>query len=138
MAPSRTDRSDTLPAAGDSAESAELIELEPDRFALTGTLDLGAVTRLAKQGRRLIRSDRPQYPSLGRDRIEIDLGGVGRSSSAAIALLLEWVDLAAQNRIELRFCNWPTALVRIAAFSNVDDVLGIDASSAVDGITQTI
>lgn len=59
--------------------------------------------------------------------IEIDLGDVERSSSAGIALLLDWVDQAGRDGIDVKFRRWPKALVRIAAFSNVEDLLGIKA-----------
>ncbi|MFP4063385.1 MAG: lipid asymmetry maintenance protein MlaB, partial [Halochromatium sp.] len=58
--------------------------------------------------------------------IQIDLGGVERSSSAAIALLLDWVAQAGRAGIELRFAHWPEALRRIAIFSNVDGLLGLE------------
>jgi phospholipid transport system transporter-binding protein len=100
------------------------VELAPGRYRLQGRVDLGSIPAVVKQGLPVFgpqrRRSRPLPP-----RIEIDLGGVERASSAAVALLLEWTDQAAQNRIELAFLNWPPALMRIADFSNVAGLLGI-------------
>ncbi|MFP4247476.1 MAG: lipid asymmetry maintenance protein MlaB, partial [Halochromatium sp.] len=95
--------------------------------------DLGAIPGLARQGQRLLKrlsrepASRSQSQSLSQPvEIQIDLGGVERSSSAAIALLLDWVAQAGRAGIELRFAHWPEALRRIAIFSNVDGLLGLE------------
>lgn len=112
---------------------AELLELAPGRFALRGRLDLDSVPALVRQGKRLFRGARGRQDaqSQGPEQVlEIDLGGVERASSAGIALLLDWVEQAARVQARLVFLNWPDALARIAAFSNVAGLLGLDARSA--------
>lgn len=106
-----------------------LTELGPDRFRLQGALDLSAVGALAKQGPALVEIGRRRSETPPARRIEIDLGGVERANSAVIALLLDWVEKAARQQAEIVFTNWPQALARIAAFSNVDGLLGIERAN---------
>ena len=103
-----------------------LTEIGPAHYALSGPLILSTIPALARQGRQLLRALRPQREGESVS-IEIDLGDVERSSSAGIALLLDWVDQAGRDGIALQFRRWPEALVRIAVFSNVEDLLGIEA-----------
>lgn len=115
--------------AGPAAAMPEsrLTEIGPGQFALQGSLTLSTVPALARQGRRLLKAVRAgasQEPQ----SVEISLEGVKRSSSAGIALLLDWVDQAGRDGIDLRFRHWPEALVRIARFSNVEELLGIEAA----------
>lgn len=102
------------------------MEVGPCQFALRGSLNLSTVPALARQGGRLLKALRAK-PEAEPLSVEIDLSGVKRSSSAGIALLLDWVDQASRDGIELHFRNWPDALVRIATFSNVEDLLKIEA-----------
>jgi phospholipid transport system transporter-binding protein len=126
---------DTEPRAAATAPAAELLEIGPGRLALKGRLDLESIPALARRGRRLLRDASAQaaHPRV----LEIDLGGVERTSSAAIALLLDWVEQAAQTEARLVFLNWPEALARIADFSNVASLLGLEASPAIAGDPTT-
>lgn len=128
----------TATAAPDAGGQATLAELGPDRYRLQGALDLSAVAKLAQQTKRLLNLGRRRSAAQPGRRIEIDLGGIERSNSAVIALLLDWMDQAAEQRIDLVFKNWPQALERIAAFSNVDHLLGIETRQANDGDISSI
>jgi phospholipid transport system transporter-binding protein len=97
---------------------AALRETAPGQFALTGDLDLASVPALVGEGRRLGKGEAPL--------ITIDLSGVGRSSSAAVALLLEWSSQASRAGTRLRFIHWPDAMARIAALCSLDGLLGTD------------
>ena len=96
--------------------TARLHELGPGRWRLEGELTLDTVAPLAKEGTRLAAA--------GSD-CEIDLGGIDQSSSAAVALLLEWQGQVRRAGGRLLLHNAPDALARIAAFSNVDTLLGL-------------
>lgn len=112
-------------AGATAQQAAELVELGAGQFRLQGPLDLSTMPELARQGQRLfkrLRRDSTSQPQ----HLEIDLGGVERSSSAAIALLLDWVAQAQHAGLGLSFAHWPDALRRIALFSNVDGLLGIE------------
>lgn len=104
-----------------------LTEISPGQFELKGALILSTVPTLARQGARLLKAVRAQRDSMPL-AVEIDLSGVKRSSSAGIALLLDWVDQAGRDGIDLQFRNWPEALVRIATFSNVEGLLRIETA----------
>jgi phospholipid transport system transporter-binding protein len=98
------------------AAGAALKRVAPGRFRVEGDLDLTTVAALARAGRQLAAG-----AETAPGPVEVDLSGV----SAAIALLLEWLEQAAAGGVRLEFRNWPEALVRIADFSNVDALLGV-------------
>lgn len=140
--PDRNGSGTTAEHAAAANQAAELLELGAGQFRLQGSLDLGAIPALARQGQRLFkrlsrdsasrRQSQSQFqpqpqPQPQPIEIQIDLGGVERSSSAAIALLLDWVAQAGRDGFQLRFAHWPEALRRIAIFSNVDGLLGLEA-----------
>ena len=104
-----------------------LTEVGSGQLALSGPLTLSTIPGLARQAQRLFKGLHKQSEMQPR-LIEIDLSGVERSSSAGIALLIEWVDQAGRDGIKLHFQHCPEALQRIALFSNVDHLLGLEAS----------
>ncbi len=101
---------------------ATLTQTAPGRFKLSGDLDLTSVPALAREGRRLWAD--------GASQITIDLADVGRSNSAAVALLLEWSSQARRADARLRFVHWPDAMARIADLCNLGDVLRSDPPAA--------
>jgi phospholipid transport system transporter-binding protein len=101
---------------------ATLTQTAPAQFALTGDLDLDSVPALAREGRRLWAD--------GAASVTVDLAGVERSSSAAVALLLEWTSQARRADARLHFLHWPDAMVRIAELCNLDGVLQPDRSTS--------
>ncbi len=124
MVPRPLSRQHAQPTAAEPAPS--LTETGPGQFALSGSLTLSKIPTLARQGRRLLKTVRRR--SQGEPvSVEIDLGAIERSSSAGIALLLDWVDQAGRDGIGIQFRRWPEALARIAALSNVAGLLGIEA-----------
>ena len=92
----------------------ELQKLEEGRFALRGVLDFTTVGRLLGEGAAAFS----EYP-----RVLLDLQGVTHSNSAALALLLEWLDIGKARGFELSFANLPESLLAIARMSNVDGLL---------------
>ena len=93
---------------------AELVELGEGRFGVRGALDFATVGELLAKGVAAFG---------GRSRVVLDLREVTRSNSAALALLLEWLDLGRSRGFELRFVNLPESLLAIARLSNVDALL---------------
>lgn len=87
-----------------------------DAFAPQGELTHRAVTALYRQTSGWKHDDR--LPAT------VDLGGVSRCDSSALALLLEWLSWARARRAEMRFVNPPENLVTIARLCGVDGVLG--------------
>nr|WP_209262427.1 STAS domain-containing protein [Thiorhodococcus minor] len=94
-----------------------MLPAESGRWELSGVLDFTTVTHLAEEGMRLLR----KVPDRG--RVAIDLSGVELANSAGLALLLEWLEMAQTRDIQLSYRRLPDSLRRIAAFSNLQDLL---------------
>ena len=56
--------------------------------------------------------------------IDVDLGGVGESDSAGLALLIEWLRIARQGGQSIRFANVPAQIEALARISEVEDLIG--------------
>jgi phospholipid transport system transporter-binding protein len=55
--------------------------------------------------------------------LDVDLGGVGESDSAGLALLIEWLRLARQGEKTIRFANVPAQIEALARISEVEDLI---------------
>jgi len=88
----------------------------PGRFRVTGRLDFASVGRLERLARPLLGAA---------PEAVIDLHGVDSADSAALALLLEWVDQARQAGRRVRFKGVPDAVLEIARVSNAADLLPV-------------
>ncbi len=91
----------------------------PGVFRVSGVLDFDSVGRLEAAARPLLG---------GAADALVDLGGVERATSAALALLLEWVDQARRARRRLRFQSVSAGVLEIAKVSNVADLLPLTAT----------
>ena len=100
---------------------ASVTRIGVGRWRLAGDLGLAQVSALALNA----------PPAAEAGRMVLDLGGVGRTSSAAVALLLEWQAGLCSCGADLTLVNAPASLCRLAALSNVDGLLGLgDAAAA--------
>jgi phospholipid transport system transporter-binding protein len=88
----------------------------PGVLLVVGVLDFATVPALAAEGERLL-------PVSG--RVEIDLSGVTAANSAGLALLLEWLEIARQRKLGLRFRALPDPLVRLARLTNLTNLLPV-------------
>ena len=95
----------SAPALADSGDG---------RFALTGELGYDTVTQLLATGEKAFAP----YP-----KVVVDMAGVTRCDSAAVALLLEWVRVTRQRGATLAFRNLPGSLHAIASISDVEQLL---------------
>lgn len=59
------------------------------------------------------------------ETLEVDLGGVSRSDSAGLALLVAWVRFAKQHQKTIRFSNVPDQLRAMAGVSGLTEVLSL-------------
>lgn len=66
----------------------------------------------------------------GQGVLTIDLGEVTQVDSAGLSLLLEWISWARQQSLTLRFTRLPAKLLALARISEVENLLGIDATSS--------
>jgi len=84
------------------------------RSRLSGTLDFESVPRVWPSLAEKIRASR---------RLEVSLEGVEKSNSAALALLLQGLELARRSGCELRYKEIPPPLLALARMSNVERLL---------------
>ncbi|AHF02716.1 sulfate transporter [Marichromatium purpuratum 984] len=101
--------------------ATRLSETGPGRWRLDGVLDLATVSRLTREGEALLGVSAS---------VEVDLDGVRAANSAGLALLLEWLDLARARGVALSYANLPDSLRRIAAFSNILELLPVSTTPA--------
>lgn len=99
-----------------AGSEARLVDASGAGFRVEGVLGFDTVSRL------LVDSDARFQP--GRT-LRVDLAGVTSANSAGLALILEWLDLARQRDCQLALSNLPESIARIAAFSNLTDLLPI-------------
>jgi phospholipid transport system transporter-binding protein len=97
-----------------AAAGARLTELGDGRFAVEGELVFRTVTALDRAARKLFAAAA---------EVEVDLAGVTRCDSAALALLLEWAGRAKRGGKQLRYRSLPASLLSIAAISEVEELL---------------
>lgn len=102
------DRTETL------GSGLSFADLGGGRFRVEGPLDFETVAEALEVSKDLFA----EYPS-----IEVDLGGVTRGGSAALALLLEWVNWSKNFVREIRFQNVPEQIRAMAAISEVEGLL---------------
>ena len=93
---------------------ARLEALGEGRFRVSGVLDASTATEVLEQS----ESRFAQAP-----QIDVDLGGVGESDSAGLALLIEWLRLARQGEKTIRFANVPAQIEALARISEVEDLI---------------
>jgi phospholipid transport system transporter-binding protein len=91
-----------------------LVDAGGGRFALAGALEFDTVTRLLEAGAKAFAP----HPA-----VEVDMAGVTRCDSAAVALLLEWVRLTEARGARIAFRNLPRSVHAIASISDVEDLL---------------
>ncbi|MDQ7014821.1 MAG: STAS domain-containing protein [Gammaproteobacteria bacterium] len=87
-------------------------------FALHGQLDFDSVVTL------LANSERQFDWSAS---VVIDLQAVSNSNSAGLALLLEWMCLAAEQQQKVRFRNLPLQLTQIAQINGLQELLPLES-----------
>jgi phospholipid transport system transporter-binding protein len=94
---------------------ARLESLGAGRFRVSGVLDASTAREMLEQSEAHFE----QFAGL-----DIDLGGVGESDSAGLALLIEWLRLARQWKKEIHFANVPAQIEALARISEVEDLIG--------------
>jgi phospholipid transport system transporter-binding protein len=93
---------------------AKLESLGAGRFRVSGVLDASTAREVLEQS----ESRFEQFKEL-----DVDLGGVGESDSAGLALLIEWLRIARQGEKTIRFANVPAQIEALARISEVEDLI---------------
>ncbi len=94
---------------------AKLEALGAGRFRVSGVLD-------ASTAREVLEQSEARFEQC--TELDVDLGGVGESDSAGLALLIEWLRMARQGNKAIRFANVPAQIEALARISEVDDLIG--------------
>lgn len=94
---------------------ARLESLGAGRFRISGVLDASTAREMLEQSEARFQ----QFKDL-----DVDLGGVGESDSAGLALLIEWLRMARQQQKAIRFANVPAQVEALARISEVEDLIG--------------
>ena len=93
------------------------------RFTLDGAVTMATVTALRGAGLQAF--------ARGSGAIEIDLAGVQRADSGALALMVDWLAWARTAGRALKYTSVPAALLALARLSGVDELLvGAGANAA--------
>ena len=100
---------------------AQLEALGTGRFRVSGVLDASTAADVLEQSESRFAQE-PQ--------IDVDLGGVGESDSAGLALLIEWLRVARQSGKQIHFANVPAQIQALARISEVEDLIGISSEDA--------
>lgn len=72
----------------------------------------------------LLKSSRPYFS--GEKNITFDLGGVEKTDSAGLALLVEWMLMAEKAGQKIAFQHLPKQMLDIARVSGLDEILPIN------------
>ena len=99
---------------------ARLESLGAGRFRVSGVLDASTAREVLEQSEARFQ----QFKAL-----DVDLGGVGESDSAGLALLIEWLRRAKQSGKEIHFANLPAQIEALARISEVEDLIGASAAT---------
>jgi len=92
---------------------AQIEQLEPNLYRLTGQLNFSTVTAVLTQFHALTIED----------EITIDFSMLERSNSAGLALWMELVSDARRQNRKIFFTGLPDTLLDLAAMSNVKHLL---------------
>lgn len=103
-----------------AAAHAQFESLGAGRFRVSGVLDARTATEMLEQSEERF-SQEPQ--------IDVDLGGVGESDSAGLALLIEWLRMARQWNKPIHFANVPAQIEALARISEVEDLICVASDS---------
>ena len=99
----------------------ELSDLGDGRFALAGDLSFDTAEQIRRAS---------QIQFSGQDNIEVDLSRVGRTDSAGLALLLDWISWAGRSEVAIRFSEIPEKILAIAQTAEVGELLSGTYSSS--------
>jgi phospholipid transport system transporter-binding protein len=85
------------------------------KFRIEGNLDYNTVKQLLDQDSSLF--------SQNSEHITIDLGGIDRTTSVGLALMLEWLRQARSKNKSIQFINVPEQILAMARISQLETIL---------------
>jgi phospholipid transport system transporter-binding protein len=94
--------------------SLDIVQQAPGRFAVSGNLTFSSIDK------DTVKS----FPFLqGPGAITLDFSDVGKTDSAGLALIVEWIKFARRRQIPLLFENIPGQLLTLAKLSGFGQLL---------------
>lgn len=104
-------------AGGDvQPASFEIVVTSPGGFAVRGALTFASARSARSEGLHALRTSSARS-------LEVDCGGIGRSDSAGLAVLLDWMAVMKKEGRPLCFANLPAGLLAVARISGVAEML---------------
>ncbi|MDR5868388.1 STAS domain-containing protein [Halomonas koreensis] len=94
---------------------------EAEVLAVSGDVDFDGAAELAAAGRRWL------LERAAGSRVSFDLSGVGRVSSAAISVLLEWTRQSRARGLEVERVRLSAPLARLTRVAGLDTLLPVEA-----------
>lgn len=91
-------------------------ERDGDTLRVRGELDFDTVADLWAT---------TEAPTLLEPILRVDLGGVQRSNSAGVALLVQWLRQARRRQVELVFIDVPAQMREIVRVADLEQVLPV-------------
>ena len=96
---------------------AEIQQGEDGIFRVTGPVVMATAGELLKTSRKMFA---------GNSDMQIDLSGVTKVDSAALALLIEWLRQAQKQKQSIRIEGMPDKLLSIARLTGVEEIILTD------------
>jgi phospholipid transport system transporter-binding protein len=94
---------------------AELKAAGEGRLTLSGALDFDSVPAIYRQ---MASHMKPGA------KLSVNLKRVGHFNSAGLSLLLQWLEDARKNNVDLTFLNLPPAHTELASLYNISGLFG--------------
>lgn len=99
-------------------DNVQIFQNPDGSVQLEGELNYANVSNVYRETADLFRQPR--------NSLEIDLGGVTRTDSAGVALLVEWLSEARSRNLPIHFVNVPQQMLDMVKISSLDRVLPIN------------
>lgn len=108
---------DANDSANRGGETGGIVGRGPGSFAVSGPMQFSNATALLEQGRTALAAAAQLAD------VTLDLQSVGRTDSAGLAVLLEWLAIARHASHRLKVVNPPANLLALARVSEVDRII---------------
>ena len=93
-----------------------VLSVSGNEMALSGPVDFFTATALEEKGISFITRTTSR-------ELNVDLNGITRGDSSALALMLSWKRVAIARQITITFSGWSDELLRLAKLCNTDGLL---------------
>ncbi|MCK2182607.1 STAS domain-containing protein [Halomonas getboli] len=99
---------------------ANRLEVDGEVLSVSGEVDFDGAAEIAAAGQRWLAGLNEG------SRVIFDLGGVGRVSSAAVSVLLEWTRQSRESRLDVESVRLSAPLARLTEVAGVDALLPVE------------